>query len=721
LDSSKFDHLFTSLTLPILYSSVQKIGKRGFDCDLNGYAHVFNMMEQTEANLRYDLEERLQFETLLAEISARYINLPVEQIDAGIEDDQRRICEYLGLDLSALWQWQDGLPRFLTVTHLYSLPEGPLRPEGIDAEKTFPWVLKKMLSGETLAYSTEDMGPEAAIDQTSRRHFGVKSSVNLPLSVGGGPLIGVLTFDTLREERNWPDELVKRLQLIAQIFANALIRKESEKILSESEARLSLAADSSGAGLWELDCSTNQFWATKRALAIFGYGSEETISMERFEQSVCPEDLTRVQQAITRSLASKEPLNVEYRILAGDGRLKWIHSRGRPYFKPNGEPGRLLGLSLDITERKVSESEHARDQERLASAIDIAGLGFYEMEENNQISFLDDRMCEFLGVPPEEKTNARQFWLEHIHPDDLPRILEVSRKVLEEGAIRFEVEYRYMRPDNRFFWFNHLSRVLQRNTAGRATQVIGTLQDITERKKMEENLQKNEKILRNNQVDLQRLAGRLISVKEEELRRLSRELHDDLTQRLAVLAIEAGKMELDMDEDVQSNPVFLQKISHIKEQLIKISEDVHRISRQLHPTIIDDLGLVRAIESECAALSQRESVEIIFTDEDIPEILPDDVPLCLYRITQESLNNCISHSGTAKCEVFLKGSHDAILLDIEDKGVGFNTDEVRNKPGLGLLSMRERVQLVGGNIKVDTEPGRGTSIHVSIPLEKTNT
>lgn len=549
------------------------------------------MMEKAITDIGHNLEEQLRFETLLSEISARYINLPVDQIDAGIEDDQRRICEYLGLDLSALWQWSDDSPRFMTLTHLYSLPEGPSRPEGIDAQESFPWVLKKVLSNETLVLSTEDMPPEAAIDQESRRYFGVKSSVVLPLSAGGGPLIGVLTFDTLREERDWPDELVKRLGLVAQIFSNSLVRKESDRILRESEARLSLAADSAGTGLWELDFSTNQFWATKRALAIFGYDPGEVVSMARFEQSVFPDDFVSVSEAIAQSLEKNEPLKIEYRILTGDGVMKWIHSSGSPYFKPNGEPDRLLGVSIDITESK----------------------------------------------------------------------------------------------------------------------------------NMEKKLRDSEEILRNNQEDLQRLAGRLISVKEEELRRLSRELHDDLTQRLAVLAIEAGKIELNMDEDVQSNPVFLQKVSHIKEQLIKISEDVHRISRQLHPTIIDDLGLVRAIESECAALSQRESVEIFFTTEDIPEILPDDVPLCLYRITQESLNNCISHSGTAKCEVFLKGSHDAIFLDIEDKGVGFNTDEVRNKQGLGLSSMRERVQLVGGNIKVDTEPGRGTHIHVSIPLKRTDT
>ncbi|UCD35704.1 MAG: PAS domain-containing protein, partial [Nitrospiraceae bacterium] len=320
------------------------------------------MTKRTEADFRHELEERLRFETLLTDVSSRYINLPVDRIDANIENDQRRICECLGLDLSSLWQWSANSPRFLTVTHLYSPPEGPARPEGIDAQKSFPWVLQKMLDGETLAYSTEDMAEEAAIDQESRRHFGIKSSVNIPLSVGGGQLIGVLTFDTLREERDWPAETVKRLILVAQIFSNALVRKESDRILRENEARLSMAADSAGAGLWELNLKTNLLWATERALAIFGYAPGEVINMERFEQLVFPGDLERVRQVIAGSLERNEPLSVEYRIMAGDDRVKWIYSSGRPYFKPDGEPDRLMGISIDITERKIME-ERLRESE----------------------------------------------------------------------------------------------------------------------------------------------------------------------------------------------------------------------------------------------------------------------------------------------------------------------------------------------------------------------
>jgi two-component system, NarL family, sensor histidine kinase UhpB len=252
---------------------------------------------------------------------------------------------------------------------------------------------------------------------------------------------------------------------------------------------------------------------------------------------------------------------------------------------------------------------------------------------------------------------------------------------------------------------------------GTTDRLLGLSIDITERKLMEETLRESEEACRNNQKDLQRLAGNLISVKEEELRRLSRELHDDLTQRLAVLAIEAGKLELEMNKTEQPLPGPARKISAIKEQLIKVSEDVHRIARQLHPTILDDLGLIRAIESECAAFGQREHIEIIFTQDDVPDSFPDDVPLCFYRIVQEGLNNIIKHSDAERCEITLRGTDETICLAVKDKGVGFDPDEVRSKSGLGLASMRERVQLVRGNLAIDSKPGKGTIIQVSIPLK----
>jgi signal transduction histidine kinase len=208
----------------------------------------------------------------------------------------------------------------------------------------------------------------------------------------------------------------------------------------------------------------------------------------------------------------------------------------------------------------------------------------------------------------------------------------------------------------------------------------------------------------------------LIFAQEEELRRLSRELHDDLTQRLAVLAIEAGKLELDLNKMPEGNTAAVHTVSQIKDELIKVSEDVHTISRQLHPTILDDLGLVRAIESECAAVMRRYPVGITIRKENVPDEISDDIALCLYRIVQEGLRNITAHSGAKNCGIFLKGEDHALCLTVSDDGIGFDPLEVRSMPGLGLSSMRERVQLVQGDFAIRSRPGDGAVITVRVPV-----
>jgi len=160
----------------------------------------------------------------------------------------------------------------------------------------------------------------------------------------------------------------------------------------------------------------------------------------------------------------------------------------------------------------------------------------------------------------------------------------------------------------------------------------------------------------------------------------------------------------------------LQKTAQIKEQLFRVSEDVHRISRQLHPTILDDLGLVRAIESECAAIMRRENIEIMFRKEDVPDEIDKDIALCLYRIVQESLRNITTHSGAESCMILLKGADTTLCLTVSDNGVGFDPAQVRHKPGLGLSSMRERAQLVRGKFSIEALPGEGAVIRICVPL-----
>ena len=304
------------------------------------------------------LKERLQFETLLSNLSAEFVSLPPDQVDHKIEDAQRRICEGLDLDQASLWQGSVESPHLLTLTHFYRRVEGPPPPEQMSAGDYFPWRLQQVMTGKVIVTSSSgDLPPEAARDRESWHHYGIKSAVTFPLSAGGGPVFGALSFNDMKQGRAWPEALVKRLQLVAQIFASALARKRADQALRESEARLSLAAASAGARLWEIDTHTGHVWTTEQGRAFYGLAQDEVLTLEVVLDRIHPEDRERVRRAIDETLESEKTVRIDYRTILPDGSVRWVVTRGRASFFSGGRPRCLMGVSLDITERKQMEAQ----------------------------------------------------------------------------------------------------------------------------------------------------------------------------------------------------------------------------------------------------------------------------------------------------------------------------------------------------------------------------
>ena len=234
------------------------------------------------------------------------------------------------------------------------------------------------------------------------------------------------------------------------------------------------------------------------------------------------------------------------------------------------------------------------------------------------------------------------------------------------------------------------------------------------RRRAERELQRAHNSLLNSQEDFRNLAGKLLSAQESERRRLARELHDDLTQRLAVLAIDIGKIERDFQDT--EDPV-VEHLQRVREGLVNLSGDIHAISRQLHPSILEDLGLVDAVKSECNNFTRREGIVVDYHTEDVPPGIPADVAICIYRVVQEGLRNVAKHSGATQLQISLTGKDDSIHLTIKDQGAGFDLKETEKKLGLGLVSMQERVRLILGNISIESRPGKGTVINVRASLK----
>ena len=326
-------------------------------------------MVKSEQSGADHLECRLEFETLLANLSSRFVNVLPHDVEQLIDDALREVCQFLDLDLATLWQWSPGNPDDLTMTHLYRPLGGPPAPDSMNGREYFPWVLAELQAGRTVKFTSPDeLPPEAAQDRAVYEHFGVRSTLSLPLCAGGAPIQGCVGFNTTRREHVWPEDTVQRLRLVAEVFANALARKRADQALRDSEARLSLAADAAGVGLWTLDNDTGVYWATDKARAIFGYPPGSVVSHELFESSVYPEDLPLVRDAIARSARTGDALAVEYRIQRPDGEFRWVSSRGRSEFKATGEPHRLMGVSIDVTERKLNDEALHQLSQRLIRA-----------------------------------------------------------------------------------------------------------------------------------------------------------------------------------------------------------------------------------------------------------------------------------------------------------------------------------------------------------------
>jgi PAS domain S-box-containing protein len=320
------------------------------------------------------LEERLQFEMLLADISARFVNLPSDQINGAIEDAQRSVCEYLGLDLCALWQWSAEATGLLTMTHIYRSQDGPQLPEQMDAKEYFPWSREQVNAGKIIAVSSmAELPPEAARDVESYTYFGIKSTCVFPLAVGNGAPIGALGFNAMQAERTWPETIVKRLQLVAQIFTNALARERAESELVKSAQRLRLITNALPVLISYVGADLSYQFNNEAYRVWFGINPEEArgrtipeVTGEGFFHSVRP----YVERAL-----SGEHVRCALDVAMPDGRPLSMEAIYVPDLSEQGVVRGIYVIALDVTERNLAQLESRRLQDELFHAGRVSTMG----------------------------------------------------------------------------------------------------------------------------------------------------------------------------------------------------------------------------------------------------------------------------------------------------------------------------------------------------------
>jgi len=473
--------------------------------------------------------------------------------------------------------------------------------------------------------------------------------------------------------------------------------RRAEKEIALANERLNLALEAGRAGVWDLEIKsgTSTSFGDQKLLTGNTAGPH---TLQEFWERVYPEDRGALRRSLENAKWQRSTFSQEFRVLWPDGSMHRLHTEGKFLYSRNGEPERMLGITIDVTQRKQAEEALQKSEEEFSLAFEAARLGWWVWNEDTGQIMVSEGTKAVFGLSSDfESEISLQTFLNSVHPEDRERVYRTWRQAMAAGN-HYYVEYRVVWPDGTVHWAESRGHT-NTDAQGRRVQMIGVSMDITERKQAEETLRA--------------VGGRLIEAQEQERIRIARELHDDVCQRLAILGIEIEKLK---EPPRLSMRELAERTEHLTGFTTEIARDLQALSHELHSSKMDILGTTPAMKSFCNEFSRQHQVEIEFTDGDVPA-LPRDVSLCLYRVLQEALHNAVKHSGVKRFFVELRGDSTAVELVVRDFGNGFDPESIDGR-GLGLISMRERVNLVKGTFSIESLPRWGTLIRARVPVEE---
>jgi PAS domain S-box-containing protein len=393
-------------------------------------------------------------------------------------------------------------------------------------------------------------------------------------------------------------------------------------------------------------------------------------------------------------------------VVWADGSVHWIAGRWQVFMDASGEPSKMIGVNVDVTERKLAEEarlEVNRALEAQAALLQSREelLKIFVKHVPAAVAMLDrdmrylqvsDRWCADYSLDNSKIVGRAHY---EVFPDLPDRWKQLHRRALEGETLRAE-EDRWDR-EGGTNWSRWEIRPWK-NRDGQPGGILIFSEDITRRKQIEESLLE--------------IPRRLIDAQEQERTRIGRELHDDIGQRLALLAVELQQLH----EDRLILPKVRSRMGELQKQTVEIAADIQSLSHELHSAKLQYLGIAGAMRGFCREFGEQQKVEINFQTHDMPSPVPPDTALCFFRVLQEALHNAAKYSGVRHFEVRLWGTSDEIHLTVSDSGAGFDREGTKETHGLGLISMEERLRLVNGTLSIEAHPKRGTTIHARVPF-----
>jgi PAS domain S-box-containing protein len=501
---------------------------------------------------------------------------------------------------------------------------------------------------------------------------------------------------------------VRTLRLLVAIvaivcLANAayvkeyLARRDLASHVGIAKDRLRLAMESGKSVGWDWDIKSGQDVWFGDLKTMFGVASDNYVGrVEDFRRRVHPNDRGQVWKAINDAMKSHQPYAAEFRILWPDGTVRWVTAKGKFYYSRDGGAERMLGMAADITDRKRVEEALRENEERLRLAAAAGRIYAFEWDVATDAVVRSPEAVNILGKGAPLCTTRQQV-LSAVHPDDRARVTAAVSLVTPENPIG-RVSFRVLYPDGSIIWTEKTAHAFF-DEHGKMLRVVGMVADVTERKRAEEALSS--------------LNRRAIEAEEREHNRIAKDLHEDIGQRLALLAIEIDKLRT---EPANQADEIRSRMDAVWNQTLEILTDVKASAHELHSPRLEYLGIAEVMRCFCQEFGERKRVEIDFRSRDLPSHVMPDVSICLFRVLQEALYNGMKHSGVRQFDVQLWGGANEIHLMVSDSGAGFDLEAARRGRGLGLIRMEERLKLVKGTFSIESRPKSGTTIHARVFL-----
>jgi PAS domain S-box-containing protein len=520
-----------------------------------------------------------------------------------------------------------------------------------------------------------------------------------------------VTFYKDKKISGWRENYVYKLPSgeIVSVFEDITDRKRAEEALSKSREQLREAYRLAQMGVWDWVAETDTVTWTEELYRIAGLDPMLPAPTYAEHPNIyAPESWDLLKEAVERAMKTGEPYNLELKLIRPDGTTRWVNAFGGVTYDSHGRIQGLYGTVQDITDRKQA----GQAQVRLVAMLDATpGFVGYADAKDTHILYINSAGRKMVGVQAQE--DVTRLKIADVHPEWTKKLF---RDAIIPTAIRdglWTGECAFLNREGHEIPVM-MALLAHKSPSGEVERFSTVSIDITDRKQAEEEVQASHEQMR-------ALAGRLQEVREEERTNIAREIHDELGGALTGLKIDFSLLTR-VALQIENKTVRTSLLAGMDSMIKFIDATIHtvrRIAMELRPGVLDDLGLVAALEWQLKDFEKRTGIRCEFFPpvEDIS--FDADISTALFRIFQEALTNVARHSGATEVRVRLRMEADSSTLEVEDNGKGIEKEKALSSKSLGLLGMRERAQMFGGRITVTGTPGTGTKVTVEIPPSST--